>query len=306
MPRTPRLLLSAALLSCLLGGCARRGDESALRPAAPGPTAPPGHETPEVAEASPVPPPAVSRSEGAPVHEHARSHDPGEECEDACCREPEGRPEGTAVFAPPSKTTLLRRGDPQGKRVALTFEGSPVPDSTSRLVALLRAYDAKATFFIVGEQLEGNRYYVDGIVAEKHLIGNQTMAGRPLAGLSREEMSRQIKTCDDLLEHIVGQLYDAARTQMRLLRPPEGRSDSALMEVAGSLGYTVVLWSVDGTADEDESGERLAKRVCSQMKSGSIVRLQDGPEATARALPKILEYLRDEGYECVTVDEMLE
>ena len=304
MPRTPRLLLSAALLSCLLGRLRPSGRREALRPAAPGPTAPPGHETPEVAEASPVRRrPSPDRKVPLFTSTH-RSHDPGEECEGRLLREPEGRPEGTAVFAPPSKTTLLHRGDPQGKRVALTFEGSPVPDSTSRLVALLRAYEAKATFFIVGEQLEGNRYYVDGIVAEKHLIGNQTMAGRPLAGLSREEMSRQIKTCDDLLEHIVGQLYDAARTQMRLLRPPEGRSDSALMEVAEAWDIRWFLWSVDGTATNTK-GERLAKRVCSQMKSGSIVRLQDGPEATARALRRSSSISR-RGLRVLTVDEMLE
>ncbi len=306
MPLTTRLLLSAALLSCLLGGCARRGNESAAIATGPGPTAPAAHEIPEAPRASPVPPSATSRPDGTATHEHAHSHEPGAECQDACCREPEHRPAGTAVFAPPPKTTLLRRGDTQRKRVALTFDGSPVPASTSRLVALLRAYGAKATFFVVGEQLEGNRYYVDGIVAEKHLLGNHTMAGRPLAGLSRQGMSEQIKDCDDLLERIVEQLHDPARPQMRLLRPPDGRNDSALMEVAKALGYTVVLWSVDGRAKDNESGEKLAERVCSQIESGSIVRLQDGPEATALALPRILEYLQDEGYECVTVDEMLE
>jgi len=290
-----RFAAVVAVVTCFFAGCARQSAEPPARAPQAGAQAyepspaPIGVAADAVVEASP---------EGG-GHE---GHDHGEG--DACGGHPGGPSVLSPTFAPPPAVAKLEHGDPEHKRVALTFDGAPGDGSTTAILAILRAYKVKGTFFIVGDRAKANRRYVDAMLAEKHLVGTQGMRGDDLTALSKADMAASIGNSARLVADAIEGLHAVPGPQMRVLRPPQGRCSQALLDVTRALGYTVVvLWSVDGVSARGKWPEEPVQRICAEVKGGSIIRLSDSVETT-RMLARLLDRLLESGYECVTVDEM--
>jgi peptidoglycan/xylan/chitin deacetylase (PgdA/CDA1 family) len=130
-------------------------------------------------------------------------------------------------------------------------------------------------------------------------VGNHTRAHADLTRLSSAAIRQQITSNEHLFEQVLG------RPMKKLLRPPYGAYDSQVLAVARSLGYRVVLWSID-TRDwvPGTSAATIAARA-SAGHSGSIVLMHCGPRATARALPSIIRSYQARGYHLVGLGRLL-
>jgi peptidoglycan/xylan/chitin deacetylase (PgdA/CDA1 family) len=191
----------------------------------------------------------------------------------------------------------------QRKEIALTFDDGPYPFYTPLLLHQLAMEErTPATFFLVGRTVQEYPQLVERILSAGGEIGNHTFNHYSLTGLSDEEIEDQIADCGALLSQYTG-------SQPTLFRPPHGRYDARVVEIARRLGYRTILWSdAPDDAPKDNTDVPVAvivERVLAHAKPGGIVLLHSGQYNTIEAIPQIVDTLRAEGYTFVTVSQLL-
>jgi len=192
----------------------------------------------------------------------------------------------------------LMHGNLKKKQIALTFDDGPHPKFTPKLLALLRQYHVKATFFVVGEMAEKYSNLVKQEIADGHSVGNHTYHHMNLTKIPEEYVATEIKACGEVLAKITGK-------PPHLFRPPGGDYDKAVAEDAEALGYTIVLWT-DDPGDYAKPGDNvIIQRLLTRVNNGSIILIHDGIQQTYDVLPQIITNLKKRGFEFVTIDEML-
>lgn len=193
----------------------------------------------------------------------------------------------------------LMNGDRTKRQIALTFDDGPHPQFTPSLLRILASYNAKATFFLVGEKAEQAPELVKQEVAAGHSIGNHTYHHVNLNKIPQRLVATEIRACGDVLKGITGQ-------PPHLFRPPGGDYDRPVAETINGLGYTLVLWT-DDPGDYASPGTKLIEaRILNKLANGGIILIHDGVQQTVDVLPSLLQSLQRRGFEFVTVDEMLE
>lgn len=194
---------------------------------------------------------------------------------------------------------VVREVDTEEKLVALTFDDGP-DELSLRIVELLAEFDAKGTFFVVGDRLEDprNAEILKAIVAAGHEIGNHTYTHPHLLQLDREAVEGQISSTQKLITSTTG-------TTPVLFRPPYLEYDDDVLRVLARLDLTAVLANRSTQDWNDETPpELLIERAARQVTPGSVVLMHSWSEKTYRALPEILRLLRERGYRMVTVSEL--
>jgi len=190
------------------------------------------------------------------------------------------------------------QGDTAKKDIAITFDDGPHPDYTPKLLDILKQYDVKATFFLVGEKAEQAPDLVRAEIAAGHNVGNHTYHHVNLKKIPEGSVATEIKACDDVLRHITGK-------RPHLFRPPGGDYNTKVVEVAEALGYTTVLWT-DDPGDYASPGDKVIEtRVLDRVSNGGIVLIHDGIQQTIDVLPRMLQRLKARGYRFVTMDQMM-
>jgi peptidoglycan/xylan/chitin deacetylase (PgdA/CDA1 family) len=193
----------------------------------------------------------------------------------------------------------LQRGDPSRKWIALTFDDGPHPGYSERILKILHQYDVPATFFLVGEMAERHPDLVRAEAAEGHSIANHTYHHLSLTKIPQDSVATEIKACGEVLRSITGKAP-------RLFRPPGGEYNDQVAEASEALGYRMILWTDDPGDYASPGADVILKRTVERVDNGGIILLHDGIEQTIEILPQLLRYLKSHGYECVTIDEMLE
>jgi peptidoglycan/xylan/chitin deacetylase (PgdA/CDA1 family) len=186
--------------------------------------------------------------------------------------------------------------------VALTFDDGPHPEYTPQLLAILRRYGVKATFFMVGEAAKRHPAIVKMVSTDGHAIGNHTLNHLALPTLTNEARREQIKACSDIL----------GPHEVRLFRPPYGSENILSHLGACRLGYQVIKWNVAAVDWEDHPATWIATRVVRQIKPGAIVVMHDNlygkpdprREPTLGAVDTILHDL-SQTFRFCTVPELL-
>jgi peptidoglycan/xylan/chitin deacetylase (PgdA/CDA1 family) len=191
----------------------------------------------------------------------------------------------------------------QRKEIALTFDDGPYPFYTPLLLHQLALEEGTpATFFLVGRTVEEYPQLAERIVSSGGEIGNHTFNHYSLTGLSDKEIGDQIADCGALLSQYTG-------SPLTLFRPPHGRYDARVVEIARRLGYRTILWNdAPDDAPKDNSDVPvpvIVERVLMQAKPGGIILMHSGQYNTIAALPQIVDTLRAEGYTFVTVSQLL-
>ena len=181
------------------------------------------------------------------------------------------------------------------KKVILTFDDGPHPGITPRILKILKEHDVKATFFLVGVMVKKHPDLVKQIHESGFEIGNHTYSDIRLINLDRKNIATALESTNDLLEVLTGK-------RTIFFRPPGGRYNSNVLEVAHDLGYYIVLWSrhVSDTTPgitEDEVFRRATKNAA----KNELIMMHDGPEATIKALPGVISFYKERGYEFVTL-----
>ncbi|WP_189655138.1 polysaccharide deacetylase family protein [Bacillus sp. HNG] len=188
------------------------------------------------------------------------------------------------------------------KMVAITFDDGPNPVYTPEILDVLSKHKAKATFFVVGKHANNYPEIIRREVLEGHEIANHTFNHLNIIRDS-QKLENEIIQTSDALKEITG-------FSPTLFRPVGGSYNDVIINTAAENGYHVVLWSWhQDTKDWKNPGvNTITKRVISGIKPGNIILFHDSGgnrTQTIRALDRILTKLEKEGYEFVTVSEML-
>lgn len=188
------------------------------------------------------------------------------------------------------------------KVIALTFDDGPHKKYTPEILDVLSKYDAKATFFIVGENAEKNPELALRIHDENHELAIHTYTHPFKTNVSN--LIKEIKQTHATIYGITG--YSPV-----LFRPVEGQYTDAMIDAIHKEGYKVVMWSWHlDTFDWKSPGEKkIINTVLKGAKPGSVVLFHDGGgnrEQTIKALKKVLPELEKQGYKFVTISELLE
>jgi peptidoglycan-N-acetylglucosamine deacetylase len=174
--------------------------------------------------------------------------------------------------------------------IALTFDDGPDPTTTPRILDALREAGAKATFFVILDQVAKYPELTRRIVSEGHTLGVHGVNGDPMALWSEGQVEHAIK----MMRREVG----ADLPQVRYFRPPNGWKSAAMQRAVDRLGMTMVTWSVN-PKDEGVTQDELVRRILKTAGHGDIVLLHDGREATADAIPAILKRLIGKGFDLI-------
>jgi peptidoglycan/xylan/chitin deacetylase (PgdA/CDA1 family) len=186
----------------------------------------------------------------------------------------------------------------QRRLIALTFDDGPYPFYTPLLLHVLDRSHVHATFFCVGRSAQEFPDLMDRIIESGDEVGNHTFNHIKLSGLSITQIADQIIEAQAILASFVGHRID-------LFRPPHGRYDRRVIEVASAMGYRTILWSDSPEDTKDITPALEVERVMAQARPGAIVLLHSGQYRTIESLPVIIDRLRAQGYTFVTVDELL-
>lgn len=191
---------------------------------------------------------------------------------------------------------LIRAIDPNKPMVALTFDDGPYGKTSNRILDCLEKYNVLATFFELGQNVEA---YPEVIKREAELgmeIGSHSWSHPNFKTLSAKSAKKQINKTNNALKKACGQ----AST---VFRPPYGNDTKAIEKYANA---PIILWSVD-TLDWKSRDAKKVMKVVKQQKhlDGSVVLMHSIYKSTAKAVEKMVPWLLDEGYQLVTVSELL-
>ncbi len=193
--------------------------------------------------------------------------------------------------------TLSRSSIPN--RIALTFDDGP-HHNTLKILEVLEKYNAKATFFCIGKNLETYPDIARQILAEGHTLGNHTYSHPVRWGwLSVDAVKQEVEKGEQTLKAITGR-------DSKLFRPPFGVTNPNIARVLNSLDRHVIGWDLRSldTAIKDE--ERLYNRIIKKINRSSILLFHDTQEHTPKVLERVLAYCNKAGIKIVSLGELLE
>lgn len=181
------------------------------------------------------------------------------------------------------------------KRIALTFDDGPHPIYTPQMLELLKEEQVPATFFLLGENVELYGDVVKEIAKEGHLIGNHTYHHVQITSLSLEEACKEIQETSDLIEELTG-------TGTEYVRPPFGTWNEELEE---RLDLIPVMWSIDTKDWTTQNVDWIVQEAVKHAEDHDIILMHDSYQSTVDAVKRVIEQLEAEGFEFVTVDEII-
>ena len=181
--------------------------------------------------------------------------------------------------------------------VALTFDDGPNASSTPILLDGLKERKVRATFFLIGENIEKgeNEKIVKRMYEEGHLIGNHTYTHCNLAKLETGEAKKELEQTDTVIEKITGKQPAFARAPYGEL-PVDSEQDLSRMYIG---------WTVDPLDWMTEDAGAVVKTVVEEINPGDIILLHDCYPSSVQAAIRIVDLLQGKGYEFVTVDHLI-
>ena len=215
-------------------------------------------------------------------------------------REDEIKAENAAIDAVLQTTPVVSQAGAEKREVALTFDDGP-SNFTGGMLDTLKKYDAKATFFALGNQINEFPLPLQRVVAEGHAIGNHTWDHTDLTTLSPKDVRGQL---NDNSDAFTGRNLPAPK----LFRPPYGAINDRVVAEARRAGMLTVMWSLDTNDYKLPAADVMAAQVLAEVEPGSIILMHDGGgdrTTTSAALPIILKGLKKAGYKMVTVPQLL-
>lgn len=192
----------------------------------------------------------------------------------------------------------LRIIDPAKPMVALTFDDGP-SKYTPRIVQLLEQYGGRATFFMVGNRVNNFREAVEAVAQQGSEIATHTWSHPKLPSLSRGSIETE-------LSKSIRAMSDVSGLPVTLMRPPYGSINGDVRGVCGNMGLMIIRWSVDTRDWETKSANKTYQAIMESVKDGSIILCHDIVPSTAEAMELVIPELIRQGYQLVTVTELLQ
>ena len=186
------------------------------------------------------------------------------------------------------------------KKVALSFDAAWGNEDTKQILDILEQYNVKTTFFMTGGWVEKFPDDVKALYEAGHDLGNHSENHMNMSQLSEEECKSELTKVHERVKELTG-------VEMDLFRPPYGDYDDKVIQGAKECGYYSIQWDVDSLDWKDYGVDNIVKTVTNHkdLKNGSIILMHNGAKYTAEALPKVIEGLKEKGYEIVPISELI-
>jgi len=193
------------------------------------------------------------------------------------------------------------------KQIALTYDDGPNDPHTFKLLEVLARHEVHATFFMIGRYVRQRPDIVLDVSRTGHVIGNHTLTHSLLILESAAQTRTELVECRTALTDAVGK-------HSNLFRPPFGGRRPVTLRIARDLGLETVMWNVTGYDWNAPSAAYVEKKVMGQMRGGDVILLHDGGHRamgadrgpTVIATDNLIRRYKDQGFQFVTVTEMME
>lgn len=192
----------------------------------------------------------------------------------------------------------IYQGSPRHREIALTVNVFWGEEYIPQMLDILRQSNVKATFFLGGTWVKKYPELASRIAGEGHEIGSHGYSHPHPDRLSKSENLREMQKAEDII-------YRATGARPRLFAPPYGERGPSVLEAADDASYTTILWSIDTVDWQLPPPDVIVQRVAGRAHNGAIV-LMHPTAPTVKALPEIIQRLKKEGYQLVTVSKLLE
>jgi peptidoglycan/xylan/chitin deacetylase (PgdA/CDA1 family) len=180
---------------------------------------------------------------------------------------------------------------PKGK-VALTFDDGP-SQYTKEITDILKRHEVGGTFFFVGNNVKKHPDVVQYVNSNGYSIGSHSLSHSNFTKLSNEKKEYEILQTNQLIEDLI-------QEEVVLFRPPFGANNEATIEVTNNTNTKMVLWNADPEDWKSDNANEVLDYVLNSKTSGSIILLHESQPVT-EALPKIIEFLKQEDLEIVNL-----
>jgi len=184
------------------------------------------------------------------------------------------------------------------KKIALTFDDGPNERNTVRMLDILKKNNAKATFFVCGWRIEYNEDILKRMAQEGNDIGGHSWDHSDLTDLSKKEVRKQLKDTNDAI-------YEASGYKPHIMRMPFGAWNDTVKSVAEKLDLSLIHWSDDTEDWKSKNAKKIYRFIMKNAEEGDIVLSHDLYDATVEAMEKAIPALIEQGYELVTVSDLL-
>jgi len=184
------------------------------------------------------------------------------------------------------------------KEIAITFDDGPNKEFTPKVLDLLKKYNAKATFFLIGNQIEKNQEIVSEILRGGHSIGNHTFSHTNNFGfLKTDKVISDLKKNTALVERLF-------QVKMNLFRPAFGVTNPRIRKAVKKLNLQVFGWSVRSLDTTKDSKDKILARITKTLKKGDVVLLHDTSQKSVEVLEQFLVFLEKKKLQSVTIDQL--
>jgi peptidoglycan/xylan/chitin deacetylase (PgdA/CDA1 family) len=196
------------------------------------------------------------------------------------------------------------RGASNENKVALTFDDGPDVRFTPAILDILKENGVKATFFVLGKRASDNPELIKRMAREGHIVGNHSYDHASLPKLPVSRFQEEIESTQRILENLIGYAP-------KLIRPPYGAINEEQVKWVSEHHYMIVNWNVDSLDWKQLSSEQVLSNIIGHTGPGSIILQHSGGgdkqdlSGTVKALPAIINKLKANGYDLVTVPELL-
>lgn len=193
-------------------------------------------------------------------------------------------------------------------KVYLTFDDGPTPEITQWTLTQLKFFDAKATFFCIGDNVRKFPEIFQKVINDNHSIGNHTFNHLNGWNTEKEVYIKNVELCNQEMVESRRQKAEESITtitdnlQTELFRPPYGKIKPSQSKILRKQGYKIIMWDVISyDFDATISSEKCLENVLKNVQSGSIIVFHDSKKAFQNlefVLPRTLHFLKENGFVC--------
>lgn len=199
---------------------------------------------------------------------------------------------------------IVNHGSVEEHVIALTFDDGPHPKYTNEILDLLKEYDVKATFFVLGKLAEAYPDIIKRQWKEGHEIGNHTYSHIDTKKVTKEVLLEEYEKTQNII-------FELTNNKPKLFRPPYGSFNNNTIDIMETNNSVIVLWSAHQDSKDWKNPEvkNIVNTTLSNLRNGDIILFHDyvyfENSNTIEALKKIIPELKKRGYRFVTVSELM-
>ena len=194
---------------------------------------------------------------------------------------------------------VICSGETREKVIAISFDDGPLPEYTPQVLQVLQQENVPAAFFCIGKRVVENENLFRQVHEQGHLIGNHSYSHTSTFDMMpASRMLKDVQRTDAAIEKSIG-------LQPKVFRPPYGVTTQAMNRVMKLGGYTAIGWNIRSLDTVARDEKQLLDKLVRLLEPGGVILLHDTQKITLSILPRFIKAARNEGYEFVRLDKLL-